>query len=109
MLTFYKTGLHSLDMTVSKILPIRYLGYFDTVRGKFDVASEIAAIEIDSSDGIKTAIVNILFAEGPKAVDYLLVTFSDQMFVVERDSPTSYCKRLVTYHPLMERVKLEKR
>jgi hypothetical protein len=91
---------------VSKILPIRYLGYFDTTRGQFDVTKDIDAIELDSADVIKSTIVNLLFSDGPKTADYLLVTFSGQMFVVERDGPASYCKRLVSYHPLMSKVKL---
>ena len=92
--------------TVSKILPIRHLGYFDTIRGKFDVTTDVNAIELDSSDAIKPTITSILFSDGPKTVDYLLVTFAEQMFVVERNGPASYCKRLVAYHPLMSKVKL---
>ena len=92
--------------TVSKILPIRYLGYFDTVRGQFDVTNEANVIELGDVDLIKSTIINILFTDGPKSVDYLLVTFADQMFVIERDGPASYCKRLVSYHPLMSKVKL---
>lgn len=92
--------------TVSKILPIRLLGYFDTIRGEYDVTNDVNVIELGDVDLIKPAIINLLFSDGPKMVDYLLVTFAEQMFVVERDGPTSYCKRLVSYHPLMSKVKL---
>ena len=91
---------------ISKILPIKYLSYFDTVKGVFDVSKNENVIEIESSDKIRETIVSLLFSDGPKTVDYLLVTFEDKMFVVERDSISSYCKRVITYHPLMEKVKL---
>jgi hypothetical protein len=93
-------------MTVAKILPVRYLGYFDARKGVFDVTKDTSAIELDDANQIKNHIVGLLFAEGPKTVDYLLVTYDTKMYVVERDSDKSYCKREVTYHPLMEKVKL---
>lgn len=90
---------------VAKILPIRRTGYFDTVRGDFCPAAKSVPIEIHEESKIKETIINILFSDGPRTADYLLVSFDGRVYLVERDSETSYCKREITYHPLIDKLK----
>jgi hypothetical protein len=91
---------------VAKILPVRLTGYFDTVKGDFCPAAKTAAIELEEVAKIKETIIKLLFSDGPKTVDYLVVAYGDKTYLVERDSETSYCKKEITYHPLLSKVKL---
>jgi hypothetical protein len=91
---------------VAKILPVRHTGYFDTVKGEFCPAAKAVAIDLDDTLKIKETIINLLFHDGPKTVDYLVVAYGDKTYLVERDSETSYCKKEITYHPLLSKVKL---
>lgn len=92
--------------TVAKILPVRLTGYFDTVKGDFCPADKAVAIELEEVAKIKETIIKLLFSDGPKTVDYLVVAYGDKTYLVERDSETSYCKKEITYHPLLSKVKL---
>lgn len=91
---------------VAKILPIRQTGYFDTVKGDFCPASKAAVIDLEDTSKIKETIIKLLFHDGPKDVDYLVVAYGDKTYLVERDSETSYCKKEISYHPLLSKVKL---
>lgn len=93
-------------MIVSKILPVRYVNYFDTVRGSFTTNDNVHPLELADGAKIKESIVTLLFADGPKTIDYLLISFTDKLYIVERDGTTSYTKREVSYHPLMAKVSL---
>jgi hypothetical protein len=91
---------------VAKILPVRQTTYFDTVKGDFCPASKALAVELQDVTKIKETIISLLFTDGPKLVDYLVVAYGDKTYLVERDSETSYCKKEITYHPLLSKVKL---
>lgn len=91
---------------VAKILPVRQTRYFDTVKGDFCPASKSVSIDLEDTSKIKETIINLLFNDGPQTVDYLLVAYGDVTYLVERDSETSYCKKEITYHPLLSKVKL---
>ena len=92
-----------LNMITAKIAPVKYNSHFDWVKGKSSHIPDVNVIELEDVQLIKENIIDLLFK---KMFNYLLVSFGTSVFVVERDSPTTYCKREVTYHPLMELVKL---
>ncbi|NBR07283.1 MAG: hypothetical protein EBT92_16175 [Planctomycetes bacterium] len=72
----------------------------------FRPAENATAVELTEVSKIKETIINLLFTDSPQTVDYLVVAYSDKTYLVERDSDTSYCKKEITYHPLMSKVKL---
>lgn len=90
-------------MITAKIAPVKYNNHFDWVKGKSSHIPEVKVIELEDVKLVKENIIDLLFKN---TFNYLLVSFGTSVFVVERDSPTTYCKREVTYHPLMELVKL---
>lgn len=90
---------------VAKILPIKYNNYFDWVRTN-DVKTVSPVIELTDGAKIKDTIIELLFKNGKTMFDYLLVTFDSKIYIVERDGDSSYCKRDITYHPMMNLVKL---
>jgi hypothetical protein len=91
--------------TIARILPVRHTNYFDTIRGDFCPAVKSVPIDIHEESKIKETIISILFNDGPRTADYLLVSFDSKVYLVERDSDTSYCKREITYHPLIDKLK----
>lgn len=90
---------------IAKILPIRFMTYSDNCRGLYKNTPP-AAIEIFDVNRIKETIVSILFSDGVRVVDYLLICWDSKIYVIERNGEKSYCKREVSYHPLIEHVKL---
>jgi hypothetical protein len=93
-------------MTIAKILPVRYTNYFDTVKGDFCPANKVEPVELEDVAKIKDTIISLLFNDGPKTVDYLLVAYGGKTYLVERDSDTSYCKKEISYHPLLSKVEM---
>ena len=90
---------------VAKILPIKYNNYFDWIKTN-DSKTVIPVIELTDGVKVKDTIVELLFTNGKTMFDYLLVTFDSKIYIVERDGDSSYCKRDITYHPMMNLVKL---
>jgi len=84
----------------SKILAIQYNDYFDWLRA--DKVSNIpnnVLVELVDDSLIKSTIVELLFT---KRYSYLLVAFGGKVYHVEKDTDTSYCKKEIEYHPLMD-------
>jgi len=50
---------------------------------------------------LKSVIHNLLFAD---KFNYVLVNFEGIYYVCEKDSDTTFCKRKIEYHPLMEKL-----
>lgn len=86
---------------VCKLLPIRHRNYFDYIRNELD---NYHVIEIHDKNDIRNHIIKQLFEVTSN--DYLLVYYDNQLFVVEKDSDRSYCKKVINHHPLLEKVRI---
>lgn len=87
---------------ISKILAVQYNDYFDWLRlDKADNIPNNHLVELGDVNLIKSTIVELLFT---KRYDYLLVAYDGKVYHVEKDSDSSYCKKEITYHPLLEKV-----
>jgi len=84
---------------MTKILPIKYRSYIDRIKSPLmgnHKTCEHDPIEISDSE-IKVFIQRWLFDEN---YHYVLIYYKNELWLVEKDSSTSYCKKLINYHPL---------
>lgn len=58
-------------------------------------------VSLTDKSQIKPTITNLLFNQ---SYDYCVIYYINELFITEKDSPTTYTRRQIIYHPLSSSV-----
>ena len=92
-----------MNPTICKMIGLNKLGANDVAYGT--KPQQTAVYEFASVDGIKNVINSLLFDH---RMDSVLVNYNNQLFVCEVTDMNGkrYAKKMLTYHPLGDKVSL---
>jgi hypothetical protein len=92
-----------MNPTICKMIGLNKLGANDVAYGT--KPQQTAVYEFANADGIKNVINSLLFDH---RMDSVLVNYNNQLFVCEVTDMNEkrYAKKVLTYHPLGDKVSL---